>query len=253
MKRHRTEELLARLARISRRRAGGAGTLPLPDIEVASFGIGFADAHLFCVLMCEQMVESLRSGDEAEIFHHNFTLREEDQPSFQPSPPEHILPWLEEHGYHDEARIVTYKAVVRGLIADMLSFLDVAFACSRRTAMEATTIGEWIGAEFLYELRYDKQSAIGFERTWQQATHLITTMAGMATEEKNFNFIFSHDKARRSRWRGFYAVLPILLFHAAGGVAATHVLAASRCRFYADPIHRRTRPVDAKRRLRPYA
>lgn len=83
-----------------------------------------------------------------------------------------------------------------------------------RGAMAKSPYAEWVEAEFIYELRFEKKSPISLEPSWQKANHLITTMGVLKTERENFNFIFSTPDARDTQWRGFYATVPILLFHA---------------------------------------
>lgn len=81
-----------------------------------------------------------------------------------------------------------------------------------RKAMNNTYLGEWISPDFIYELRYDKKIDYGLERLFQRANHLITTFTA-ATEEQNFNFIFSGEKEKMSQWQGLYTTLPMLLLH----------------------------------------
>jgi len=83
-----------------------------------------------------------------------------------------------------------------------------------RDSMAKTSCGEWIEPELIYELRFEKKSNISLEPSWQKANHLITTMGVLKTERENFNFIFSTPDARDTQWRGFYAIVPIILFHA---------------------------------------
>ncbi|HYI10810.1 MAG TPA: hypothetical protein VEK57_17250 [Thermoanaerobaculia bacterium] len=90
-----------------------------------------------------------------------------------------------------------------------------------RSAMTASPYSRWIEPEFIYELRFDKQSEVGLEPTWQRASHLITTKgARVRTEAENFNFVFSGDTERHSQIRGFYATVPLLLFHAVNMIEA---------------------------------
>jgi hypothetical protein len=83
-----------------------------------------------------------------------------------------------------------------------------------RAAMEKTPYGEWMPAEFLYELRYEKQTEYGFELLWQHANHLITTQGNLKTEGENLNFVFSTADDRETQWRAFYTMAPLLFFHA---------------------------------------
>lgn len=83
-----------------------------------------------------------------------------------------------------------------------------------RAAMAKTVYQEWIPADFIYSLRYDKQSQFGFEYLWQHANHLITTQGKLKTEAENLNFVFSTEDDRDAQWRAFYTMAPILFFHA---------------------------------------
>jgi len=82
-----------------------------------------------------------------------------------------------------------------------------------RGAMTASTLGEWIPAEYIYRFRFDKMTDIGFERLWQKANHLVTTLDPLRTERENFNFVFSNDEDRKAQWAAFYGLAPILFFH----------------------------------------
>lgn len=83
-----------------------------------------------------------------------------------------------------------------------------------RGAIAKTEYGEWVNADFIYDVRFDKKFASGFEQLFQKANHLITSIDVMRTEKSNFNLIFSGEEAWRSQWAGLYSFLPILLFHA---------------------------------------
>lgn len=72
---------------------------------------------------------------------------------------------------------------------------------------------KWIDPRLLYSLRYDKKANHGFEQGCQKATHLITTFKFLETEQSNFNFVFSDNKALDSQWAHIYSFLPMLLFH----------------------------------------
>jgi len=68
-------------------------------------------------------------------------------------------------------------------------------------------------ADFLYDLRYDKNKAYGLESIWNKANHLITSYKDYATEDMNLNFVFSHETDKENQWEEFYFVLPSLLIH----------------------------------------
>jgi hypothetical protein len=83
-----------------------------------------------------------------------------------------------------------------------------------RAAIAKTEYGEWVEPDFIYNVRFNKKFASGFEQLFQKANHLITSNDFMRTEKSNFNLIFSGEEAWRSQWGGLYTLLPILLFHA---------------------------------------
>jgi len=73
---------------------------------------------------------------------------------------------------------------------------------------------------FLYELRYDKASDLGYESLWNKATHLVTTFKHIRTEDQNLNFVFARTTEIASLWEYMYRTLPLLLYHAAGTVSS---------------------------------
>lgn len=109
-----------------------------------------------------------------------------------------------------------------------------------RGAMAKSAYAEWVEAEFIYELRFEKKSPISLEPSWQKANHLITTMGALKTERENFNFIFSTPDARDTQWRGFYATVPILLFHALQMIETTIAQFANRAEPEGDLVPLRT-------------
>lgn len=65
--------------------------------------------------------------------------------------------------------------------------------------------------ELIYKLRFEASEPHGFERVWNQATHLVTTFEDMETETHNFNFIFSGLEQKHTQWRLLYLRLPMLI------------------------------------------
>lgn len=81
-------------------------------------------------------------------------------------------------------------------------------------AVAATTGDEFLDAEFIYEMRFEKGLHYSFEPLWNQAVHLITTDRNYRTESQNINFVFSGDDEREMQWENIYAKLPYLMVHA---------------------------------------
>lgn len=60
-----------------------------------------------------------------------------------------------------------------------------------KEAVDRTPHKEVFDANFIYDLRFNKQAGFGFEPLWNKAIHLVTTKTPLETEQCNFNFIFS--------------------------------------------------------------
>jgi hypothetical protein len=81
-------------------------------------------------------------------------------------------------------------------------------------ALDQTVVGNWLSAELIYALRFDKKFEDSLEPLFQKANHLVTTFKFLETEGQNFNFVFSDNESWESQWDHLYTFLPILLFHA---------------------------------------
>ncbi len=83
-----------------------------------------------------------------------------------------------------------------------------------RKAISRTLYKDLYDAEFLYDLRFNKKVSYSLDASWNQAIHLITTKEPIATEQCNFNFVFSGDYEQLCQWQHIYMTLPWLLFYA---------------------------------------
>ena len=72
-----------------------------------------------------------------------------------------------------------------------------------RIAAAKTTVGEWMPADMLHDLRFNKNSSVGLEPLWQKANHLVTTQGVLTTQAGTLNFVFSDDDERDEQWRAF--------------------------------------------------
>lgn len=66
-------------------------------------------------------------------------------------------------------------------------------------------------AEYLSQLRYDKNANDGFDGICNKAIHLFTSHHAIRTEPLNINFIFSDLDAKLTQWQYLYSRLPYLL------------------------------------------
>lgn len=83
-----------------------------------------------------------------------------------------------------------------------------------KASLSNTPSKQALNANFIYDLRFNKQAPFGFEPLWNKAIHLITTKSPLETEQCNFNFIFSGPDEHQSQWEYLYNTLPYLLFYA---------------------------------------
>ena len=66
-------------------------------------------------------------------------------------------------------------------------------------------------AEYLAQLRYDKNAQDGFDGVCNKALHLFTGHDAIRTEPLNINFIFSDLDSMVTQWSYLYSRLPYLL------------------------------------------
>lgn len=85
--------------------------------------------------------------------------------------------------------------------------------------------GEAIDPDLLFRLRYEKNFPNGFDGLCNRAMHLITTKQPIATERRNFNFVFSGPEEQAEQWNALYVNLPYVLFHALEVVEVLFVVA----------------------------
>ncbi|KUM52788.1 hypothetical protein [Rheinheimera sp. EpRS3] len=230
-------------------------------------------SHEFCFFLHDQLLEALKSGEKASIFHHEIKMRAHEISAIEGLSGESLLNWLEENGHKDLVLILYYKQICAALISDMLHFIYEALQCSKKgkltvayallrkpfkenlfylewllgdpvnflsrfdlgnikelsinsalnekekieiiaKALNKTSVGDWLSAEYIYALRFDKKFEHSLEPLFQKANHLVTTFRFLETEGQNFNFVFSDHDSWESQWNHLYTFLPILLFHA---------------------------------------
>ncbi|EHU8078558.1 hypothetical protein KZN62_003574 [Vibrio cholerae] len=79
--------------------------------------------------------------------------------------------------------------------------------------LEKIGLVELISAEYLAELRYQKNSYDSFDRICNRATHLFTEHKAIKTELLNINFVFSGQSQIYSQQRYLYTRLPYVLYY----------------------------------------
>jgi len=69
-------------------------------------------------------------------------------------------------------------------------------------------------ADYIVQLRYDKQTGDGFDGICNKATNVFTGRASIRTEPMNIGFIFSGKEENLAQWNYLYTRLPYLLTYA---------------------------------------
>ena len=78
-------------------------------------------------------------------------------------------------------------------------------------AIDTLRVQNAFSAEIIHEIIFSKINDIGFEPTWQRASHLITSQGELLkTEDYNINFIF-HDPQLDYLYELLYSNLPLIL------------------------------------------
>lgn len=80
-----------------------------------------------------------------------------------------------------------------------------------RKLLDILGAGGRFDADYIAQLRYDKDAEDGFDGACNQATHLITSKDQLRTDKMNLNFVFSGWDAKKTQWSFFYSRLPYLL------------------------------------------
>lgn len=70
-------------------------------------------------------------------------------------------------------------------------------------------------AEFIHDLRYNKNLEVGLNWITNHALHIVTNDQRYKTTNQNLNFVFSDKEDINNYYKHYYKVVPILLIYAA--------------------------------------
>lgn len=98
----------------------------------------FKFSHDFCFFLHDQMVFTLKSGEEANIFSHSWEMDPNNSPIPDGMSGEELVQWLEQKGHKDVIYILYYKQICAALLADMLHFIYEALSCSAKGKLTVT-------------------------------------------------------------------------------------------------------------------
>jgi hypothetical protein len=80
-------------------------------------------------------------------------------------------------------------------------------------AIKKIRIGNLFSGKYIYDLRYNKQSDIGFNGLTNKAIHIVTNDINYRTEQQNLNFVFSNKENTESYFKHYYNLVPYLLIY----------------------------------------
>lgn len=101
---------------------------------------------------------------------------------------EDIILWLEKNGYHEEALMLLFKQIIRGLLADFGHFtyealncsqkgkLSVTFALLRKAFKDHLIYFEWLlgdPEEFMEIFKNGKIDELSIDRNWEKRVNII--------------------------------------------------------------------------------
>ena len=95
-------------------------------------------SHEFCFFLHDQIVEALRSGEAASIFHHEITMEEHELSAIEGLVGDELFEWFESNGHKDIVLILYYKQLCAALLSDMLNFIYEALQCSKKGKLTVT-------------------------------------------------------------------------------------------------------------------
>jgi len=89
-------------------------------------------SHTFCFFLHDQIVDALKSGESANIFHHQVKMEPNEIEAIDGLKGDELLTWLENNGRKEIVLALYYKQICAALVSDMLHFIHEALQCSRK-------------------------------------------------------------------------------------------------------------------------
>jgi hypothetical protein len=95
-------------------------------------------SHDYCFFLHDQLLETLKSGEDSDIFSHFIKI--DDCPNFPEErlSGEEVVDWLEGSDKKADLYFFYYKQIVAALLSDMLHFVYEALRCSEKGKLTVT-------------------------------------------------------------------------------------------------------------------
>lgn len=101
--------------------------------EISHLPEEFEFSHLFSFFLHDQLVETLKSAENADVFNSIIHFKDESHVSVvEGMSGEDFILWLEKNGYKEEVLILYYKQLCAALLSDFLHFIYESLKCSRK-------------------------------------------------------------------------------------------------------------------------
>lgn len=93
----------------------------------------FTFSHNYCFFLHDQLVETLKSGEKANIFNSIIKFKKKKHAKqVQGLSGEEFVDWLEKNDYKADVYFLFYKQLCAALLSDYLHFIYEALQCSRK-------------------------------------------------------------------------------------------------------------------------
>lgn len=101
--------------------------------EVSHLPEEFEFSHWFSFFLHDQLVETLKSAEKAEVFNSTIQFKDESHgKAIEGLSGEEFILWLEGNGYKEEVLVLYYKQLCAALLSDFLHFIYESLKCSRK-------------------------------------------------------------------------------------------------------------------------
>ena len=101
--------------------------------EISHLPEEFEFSHWFSFFLHDQLVETLKSAEQADVFNSIIQFKDESHhKDIEGLSGERFILWLEEHGYKEEVLVLYHKQLCAALLSDFLHFMYESLQCSRK-------------------------------------------------------------------------------------------------------------------------
>jgi len=101
--------------------------------EISHLPKEFEFSHWYSFFLHDQLVETLKSAEEANVFDSTIKFKDESHGKLvEGLSGEEFINWLERNGYKSEVVVLYYKQLCAALLSDFLHFIYESLKCSQK-------------------------------------------------------------------------------------------------------------------------